>query len=166
MAFLPLLMHQKFEATGTMIGMIITARTLTNAILQTPFGKLADRSDKLNLLTTGCLIIGFIMFAIPLAGSFSQLLVIFIILGTGEALIWPVLGALAAEEGRKFGHGTIMGVFNLAMSSGIFFGSLCAGWVMDFKGLPWAFATIGTAVLFLSMTAIHMMHSTGQAILK
>jgi MFS family permease len=159
MAFLPLLMHQKFRASGIMIGLIITIRTLTNAVLQIPCGRLADRRDKMALLTMGCLIISFIMVLVPLAADFSQLLLLFVVLGAGEALIWPVLGALATEEGRLYGHGTMMGVFSLAMSSGIFFGALGAGWVMDFWGLRWSFVTIGITVLLLSLVAIAMIRT-------
>lgn len=166
MAFLPLLMHQKFQATGIMIGLIIAGRTLTNALLQAPCGGLADRHDKIILLATGCLIISLIMVLVPLAATFWQLLLLFVILGVGEALIWPVLGAFAAEEGRLYGHGTMMGVFNLAMSTGIFIGSLGAGWVMDFWGLPWAFVTIGVIVLFVSLAAALMIRSAKQENLR
>ena len=159
LAFLPLLMHQKFQATGVMIGLVITARTLTNAILQVPCGRLADRHDKVTLLTMGCLLISFIMVMVPLAVDFHQLLLLFVVLGAGEALIWPVLGALAAEEGQLYGHGTMMGMFNLAMSSGIFCGSLGAGWGMDFWGLRWSFVTIGITVLFLSLFAVRLIRS-------
>jgi MFS family permease len=159
MAFLPLLMHQKFQATGIMIGLVITLRTLTNAVLQVPCGRLADRRDKMALLTMGCLVISLIMVLVPLAADFLQLLLLFVVLGAGEALIWPALGALATEEGRVFGHGTMMGVFSMAMSSGIFFGSLAAGLVMDFWGLRWSFIIIGITVLFLSLFAISMIRS-------
>ena len=159
MAFLPLLMHQKFQATGIMIGVIITVRTLTNAVLQVPCGRMADRRDKVSLLIIGCLIISLIMVLVPLAADFMQLLLLFAVLGAGEALIWPVLGALAAEEGKHYGHGTMMGVFSLAMSSGIFFGSLGAGWVRDFWSLNWSFVTIGITVLFLSLAAAALIRS-------
>jgi DHA1 family multidrug resistance protein-like MFS transporter len=159
MAFLPLLMHQKFRATGIMIGLVITARTLTNALLQVPCGRLADRRDKVALLTMGCLVISLIMVLVPLAADFIQLLLLFIVLGAGEALIWPALGALASEEGRVYGQGTMMGLFSMAMSSGIFFGSLAAGLVMDSWGLRWSFVSIGVTVLFTSLAAIAMIRS-------
>lgn len=159
MAFLPLLMHQRFAVTGTMIGMVIGGRTLTNALLQTPFGRLVDRRDKVTLLIIGCLVISLIIGLVPLADDFGHFLGLFVILGAGEALIWPALGALASEEGRVYGHGTVMGVFNLAMSSGIFIGSLGTGWVMDLFGLPWAFYSAGIAVLVLSLTGVAMIRS-------
>jgi DHA1 family multidrug resistance protein-like MFS transporter len=162
MAFLPLLMHQKLQASGIMIGLVITVRTLTNAFLQVPCGRLADRRDKLALLTMGCLVISLIMVLVPLAADFPQLLLLFVVLGAGEALIWPALGALATEEGRIYGHGTMMGLFSMAMSCGIFFGSLAAGLVMDTWGLRWSFVSIGVTVLFLSLFAISMIRSGGK----
>jgi DHA1 family multidrug resistance protein-like MFS transporter len=159
MAFLPLLMHQKFRATGIMIGVVIAARTLTNAILQVPSGRLADRYDKLVLLTVGCLVISVIMIVVPLADDFLKLLLLFIVLGGGESLIWPALGALATEEGRLYGHGTMMGMFSLAMSGGIFFGALGAGMVMDYWSLRWSFVTIGITVFIISLVAVGMIRS-------
>lgn len=53
----------------------------------------------------------------------------------------------------------MMGVFSLAMSSGIFLGSLGGGLVMDFRGLNWSFVAIGLTVLFLSLAASAMIRS-------
>ncbi|MBU0728619.1 MAG: MFS transporter, partial [Proteobacteria bacterium] len=143
MAFLPLLMHQLFQASGKEIGLVIAARTLVNAVLQSPCGRLADRMDKILLLRAGCLIISTVMCLIPLAGNFWVLIGLFVILGSGEALIWPTLGALATEEGRRFGQGTMMGAFNLAMSGGVFIGAMGAGFTSDLFGLHWSFVLIG-----------------------
>lgn len=140
MAFLPLLMHSLFAASALQIGVVITVRTLVNAVLQFPCGRLADRFDKVLLLRLGALVISTVMCLVPLAGSFSTLLILFAILGCGEALIWPTLGALATEEGRLYGQGNMMGVFNLAMSAGVFSGALGAGFSTDFFGLHWSFS--------------------------
>ncbi|MFH1215687.1 MAG: MFS transporter [Pseudomonadota bacterium] len=153
MAFLPLLMHQMFQASGMEIGLVIAARTLVNAILQSPCGKMADRLNKVIFLRIGCLVISVIMCMVPLAGSFWSLLGMFVILGVGEAIIWPTLGALATQEGRKYGQGSMMGVFTLAMSCGVFIGSLASGITSDWLGLRWSFFIIGIIVLILSMTA-------------
>jgi len=153
MAFLPLLMSQWFDASGKQIGAVIACRTLVNALLQTPGGRLADRFDKVRLLQLGCLVISAVMCLIPLAADFWHLLALFVILGAGEAVIWPVLGALATEDGRQYGQGTMMGVFSLAMTSGIFLGALGAGFSVDQLGLRASFVIIGIFVLILSMGA-------------
>jgi MFS family permease len=155
LAFLPLLMHQQFQASGKQIGLVIAARTLVSAVLQYPCGRLADRLNKVSLLRVGCLIISGVMCLVPLtlAYNYLVLLALFVILGCGEALIWPTLGALATEEGRQYGQGTMMGVFNLAMSAGVFSGAIMAGTLSDWLGLPWSFLLIGLVVLGLTMLA-------------
>ncbi|HBI15253.1 MAG TPA: MFS transporter [Desulfobulbaceae bacterium] len=161
MAFLPLLMHQWFAASGRQIGVVIACRTLVNALLQTPGGRLADRFDKVVLLRAGCLIISMVICLVPLAINFWWLLLLFVVLGTGEAIIWPVLGALATEEGRSYGQGTMMGVFSLAMSSGVLLGALVAGISSDLLGLRWSFVFIGVMVLVLSILAAGQIRSGG-----
>jgi MFS family permease len=159
LAFLPLLMHQQFQATGMQIGLIIATRTLVNAVLQHPFGRLADRQNKILLLRIGCLTLSGVMCLIPFAGNFTVLLILFIILGSGEAIIWPTLGALATEEGRQYGQGTMMGVFNMVMSIGIFVGAIMAGVISDWLGLHWSFVLIGILVFVLTMLASTIIES-------
>ena len=161
MAFLPLLMHQWFDASGRQIGAVIACRTLMNALLQAPGGRLADRIDKVQLLRLGCLVISAVMCLVPLAGNFWWLLLLFVVLGSGEAIIWPVLGALATEEGRRYGQGTMMGVFSLAMSCGVLLGSLGAGLSSDLLGLRWSFVLIGVMVLVLSLLAAGQIRGGG-----
>jgi MFS family permease len=142
MAFLPVLMSLFMEATGVQIGIVVTCRTLVNALLQVPFGRMVDRFSKVALLVVGNLIISSTLFLVPMADSFIQLIVLFTFTGIGEAIVWPCLGALAVEEGRHYGQGSMMGVFSMAMSAGIFLGSIGAGAVMDLLGLGYAFYAV------------------------
>ena len=112
---------------------------------------MADRLNKVKLLRIGCLIVSCVICLVPLAESFWWLLFLFVILGMGEAVIWPVLGALATQDGRYYGQGTMMGVFSLAMSTGIFLGAIGAGISMDEFGLKWSFINIGIVVFILTL---------------
>jgi DHA1 family multidrug resistance protein-like MFS transporter len=159
MGFLPLLMAQWFQSSGMEIGMVIACRTLINAAMQTPCGRLADRYDKVRLLQLGCLVISIAMCLVPLCMNFWSLLALFIFLGMGESVIWPALGAFATEEGRRYGQGTMMGAFSLAMSTGVFLGSLGAGSIMDIFGLGWSFVIIGIVVLGSSRLAASLIKS-------
>lgn len=154
MAFLPVLMTNRHGSSGFEVGLVIACRTLMNAALQYPFGLLADRYDKVVLLVAGCLAMTIALLAIPMMGGFWGFMGMYLFLGLGEAVLWPVLGAYAAEEGRThFGHGTMMGVFNLAMSAGVFTGALLAGASMDWLGMQQAFILTGAAVCVLGVGA-------------
>ncbi len=156
MGFLPLLMAQWFKASGTEIGVVIACRTLANASFQTPFGRMAERHNKVWLLILGSTVISLVMCLVPLAVNYWLLLALFITLGIGEAIIWPALGALAAEEGRRYGQGTMMGIFNMAMSAGILVGSMAAGICSDLLGLRWSFFIIGLVVFTTTMFAARL----------
>jgi len=158
MAFLPVLMGLFMEATGIQIGMVVASRTLVNALLQVPFGRMVDRFSKVALLVVGALIISITLFMVPLADSFIQLIVLFTFTGIGEAIVWPCLAALAAEEGRHYGQGSIMGVFSMAMSAGVLLGSIGAGAVMDLLGISYAFYAV-SVFLVCSTTAAAVMIS-------
>ncbi|WP_419176185.1 MFS transporter [Desulfosediminicola sp.] len=165
MAFLPLLMMQwESHVTGTQVGLVIAARTLVNAVLQVPFGKLVDTCNKITLLVIGTLCMGVSLAFVPHGSSVIEMIILYAILGIGEALIWPVLGAYASEEGRThFGHGTMMGVYSLAMSGGVFTGAMLAGYSTDNMGMSWAYYLTALAVCLITIFAAYMIFLGEQA---
>ena len=162
MAFLPLLMTEFMEASGVKIGMVVASRTLVTAVLQIPFGRLVDRGNKVLLLLMGTCLVSLTMFLVPLSRDFLHLVGLFTVMGVGEAIVWPVLGAMASEEGRIYGQGSMMGVFNLAMSAGVFFGAVGSGLLMDLLGLAWVFYVIAV-FLFLSALCSTVMIGRSEA---
>jgi len=160
MAFLPVMMADWPGSSGLHTGLVIAGRTLINALLQYPMGHLADRYDKVTLLLWGCAAMSLAVMLIPAMHSFAAMVGIYLFLGLGEAVLWPVLGAFAAEEGReRFGHGTMMGVFNLAMSAGVFTGALLAGTGLDTLGMQAAFTLTAASIMVLSLIAALLIRS-------
>lgn len=160
MAFLPLIMTAWHATSGLQIGIVIACRTLVNAALQVPFGRLADRGGKVWLLLGGCVCMSLVLWRIPTAAGFSSMVIHYLFLGLGEAVIWPVLGAYAVEEGRNhFGQGTMMGMFNLAMSAGVFTGALLAGMSMDSLGLRQSFYITAGVLLSLTLIAVALIRA-------
>ena len=47
----------------------------------------------------------------------------------------PAASALVVEEGRKFGMGTTIAIFNVAMSMGIAIGPILGGVIADFANI-------------------------------
>ena len=155
-AFLPILMTRLLDASATEIGIVIACRTLVNATLQLPFGPLVDRSNKTHTLLAGSLVIVGATASIPLADSIPQLIGLFVIMGAGEALVWPTLGALAIQEGRTYGQGAMMGVFNMSMSAGILVGSVSAGILVDSLGVESAFPAVAAVLLVCTAASVLM----------
>ncbi|MFP3928555.1 MAG: MFS transporter [Desulfobacteraceae bacterium] len=163
MAFLPILMTRFMEATGIEVGIVVASRTLINAGLQRPFGRMVDNHSKVALLVSGSLLVSCAVSLVPLAGSLGELIVLFAAMGVGEAVVWPTLGALAVEGGRRYGQGSVMGVFNMAMSAGVLLGSMGAGAVMDLLGLSHAFFMTGAFLAAATVAAAFMIRRPPQA---
>jgi len=159
-AFLPLLMTRQMSASGSEIGMVIACRTLVNAVFQVPFGKLADRWNQNRLLLAGSTIISIGIFLVPFTVSFVPLLLLFGVIGLGEAVSWPAMGALAAEEGQKYGQGSMMGAFNMAMNAGLFIGAMGVGALADLLGISWAFYTVALSLFFCAVVAASMIRNS------
>jgi predicted MFS family arabinose efflux permease len=137
--FLPLLMTGFMDAGGFEIGLVLASRTLINAFVQAPMGRYADSHDKVALSTWGALAVVAVMVAVPFAQSMGQLIALYMLMGLFEAVLWPAISALAVEEGRTYGMGSMMGVFNMAMSIGIFGGAMATGMAAEAWGLAAAF---------------------------
>jgi MFS family permease len=159
MAFLPLIMSTWQDTTGLQIGIVIAARTLVNALFQVPFGKLSDKTSKLPILVLSSSALALTIFWIPWMDSFITMLLLYLLIGAEEAAVWAVLGAYASIEAKQhYGHGTMMGVFSLAMSIGVFTGAVLSGVTMDIWGTVAAYAVASSAVLGCIVVAVTMIH--------
>jgi MFS family permease len=157
MAFIPLLMSEWQDVSGLQIGFVIACRTLVNAVLQVPFGKLADKYSKRRIFIVSCLMISVIVYCIPFCRTVAVMAVVYLLLGSVEAAIWAVLGGYASLEAKAhYGHGTMMGMFGFAMSGGVFTGAVLAGTVMDGFGIARAYHVTGVTVLLLSLISYYM----------
>jgi MFS family permease len=121
---------------------------LLSSFLQPYFGKLADRFSKEKMIVIGNIVdpIGLILTAFM--QNFYQLFALYLVIGIGRAICIPASSAFAATEGKKFGMGSSIGIFSMAMSVGMFGGPLLGGLIMDWGGLSSAFY-FGSAMEFL-----------------
>lgn len=161
--FAPILMTEELDSTGFQIGAVIATRTLANALLQTPFGRLADRKNKVVIVAIGSAVMSVAVFSIPFAGSFAVLMVIYLILGVSEAVVLPALGAFAVEEGRDYGQGSMMGIFNMSMSLGVLVGSMIGGALMDLLGLEYSFYGVAIFLAVSTVIACRMLSRGGRS---
>ena len=144
--FLPVLMAQSMSASGLQIGLVIMVRTLVSAALQYPFGWVADRYSRVILTVASVLGMAVVVSFIGLATEFWEVLMLLGILGICEALFMPANSAMMLDGGRAHGMGATMGLFNTAMTGGIFIGSLGAGLLVDATDLGSAFMVVGVIV--------------------
>lgn len=137
--FLPIFAGIKLGLSGSEIGILISTSFLLNGIFQAPGGRLADRFSRRRLVVLGIIVDIFCLSIIPLTNSFGQLLSICIVSSTARAICLPSAMAMIAGEGNKYGMGSSMGIFNMALSLGMACGPLIGGLVSDSIGVKFTF---------------------------
>ena len=139
LAFLGIFMTSELGTTLTLVGVAMSVRAAQNGILAYPFGWLADRMSRILLASLGLAVIAAGNLSIPWLGSVALLLGVFVIMGTFESMALPSINAITVDKGRVLGMGSVMGIFNTAMSSGLVLGSLAGGAIEDSFGIDWVF---------------------------
>ena len=152
MSFLPLFAVQILGLSGTYIGVILSVGIFVNALLQTPMGILADRFDRKKLLMAGGLVASIGYLYMVHTGTILEIFIARIIVSIGGALSLPAVTAIIAEEGREFGSGSTVGVFNTAMSIGQIIGPVLSGILLDLYGMGSVFYFSGL-ISFISVFA-------------
>lgn len=139
-AFLPVLGAGQGCSTAQ-VGILLTVNSLVMTGLQPFAGRLADRWPRLGMAVGATLLASLGKGVMPLAGGFPLLLVCNILEGVGSGLALPPLTALVTVRGRQYGAGMglTMGLYTMAMSVGVLFGPILAGWLADLWGMATPF---------------------------
>jgi len=148
LSFLPLYASYKIDMSVSQIGIVISTSVLLTSFFQYPFGKLADRMNRRNLILIGSILYSLAVILFPFAASFSQVFMLSLILGVLGALSMPAATAIIVGEGKKFGMGSTMAVFNVSMSLGLGCGPLVSGIIHDLTDIKIVFyfaAFVGVA---------------------
>ena len=135
LSFLPLYASYRINMTPSQIGIVISSSVLLTSFFQYPFGRLADRVNRRNLILIGSIPYSLAVMLFPFADSFLQVLVINLLVGVLGAMCIPAASAIIIGEGKRFGMGSTMAVFNVSMSLGLGCGPLVSGIIHDFIGL-------------------------------
>ena len=137
--FLPILATISLGLRPNLIGVVLAIHILLLSLLGIPSGRIADRFSRRTLVVIGCLVSFTYLALIPLAYNFWQLLVLCILGSLGSAISVPAASALTVEEGRKFGMGSAIAMFTVALSIGMAVGPILSGIIVDFTSINSAF---------------------------
>ena len=142
-AFLALLMDENYGASAAMIGVAFAARTWSNGFSSPFFGRLADRFDRVRLVTLGLVAAAIPTFVIGDAPSLGVVLILFLAAGLAEGLAWPAQSAILVDRGRTYGMGTLQGISQTFGPAGLLVGSIVAGVIADVSDLATVFRFAG-----------------------
>jgi len=130
--FLPIFAVAYMGLSPTLIGVLLATNIVLMSLLQLYSGGIADRFNRRTLVVLGSLISFSFLALVPLLHNFWQLLGLCAFGALGGAISMPAASALTVNEGRKFGMGTTMAMFAMAMSIGMAIGPILGGVIADY----------------------------------
>lgn len=133
--FLPIFVAGGLGLRPNLIGILLAIHILLLSLLGIPSGRIADRFSRRALVVIGCLVSFTYLALIPLAYNFWQLLALCALGSLGSAISVPAASALVVEEGRKYGMGSAIAVFTMALSIGMAVGPILSGAIADFTDI-------------------------------
>ncbi len=133
--FLPIFAGLYIGLSPSLIGILLAVNILLMALFQPFAGKIADRFNRKALVVVGGIISSTFLAVVPAAHNFGQLLWLCAFCGLGGAISLPAASALIIDEGRRFGMGSTMAMFMMAMSIGMVIGPLLGGVIADFVNI-------------------------------
>ncbi len=139
-AFLPIFGDNVLHLSSSRIGILISLNILIATLLQTPFGKLADRIPKGWFVSIGGIMAAAALILIPFTRNFTEIFWVNFLLGISGGIAMPALTALVVEEGKKIGEmGSMMSLFVLFHSIGMIIGPIFAGFTSETLSLTATF---------------------------
>jgi MFS transporter, DHA1 family, multidrug resistance protein len=145
--FLPIFMIKVLGTSVAQVGLVLSARYILNGILSYPFGRLADRKNRVILVSVGMVATAIGTFFVPWIRQLIPLAGLFMVMAIFESSAIPAANAITVEKGRSMGMGFVMGVFNMAVAVGIIVGSITGGVIESSHGLSWVFCYISATGL-------------------
>lgn len=149
----------------SLIGLLLSVSILSVTLLTPPVGMIADKFNRRTLTVLSSILLAVALMATPFAGSFWPLFGILFIQGIGFSVSGIATSALAVDEGRKFGMGSMMSMIFLAMSIGMASGPIASGGIAQVMNTDWVFyfggitSLLGTGI-FLWFTRQYKRTST------
>jgi len=147
--FLPLLATHLLPLSTTQVGLLVSVNVLVSTLLQSPSGRLADRVNKAHLMGVGGVVSALALCIFPWATGFWQLFILNLLVGAAYGLAFPAHIALAMEQARGYGMGTVMSLLMLAHGVGMMIGPVLFGAIAKQWSLQSAFWSGGLINILL-----------------
>jgi MFS family permease len=138
--------------SDTQLGLLSgIAFALFYVTLGIPIARLADRYNRVNIISISVFLWSLMTALSGLAANFTQLLLARIGVGVGEAGCTPPAHSLISDYFSHEKRSSALGVYSLGLPLGGFFGILSGGWIAQLYGWRMAFLVVGLPGLLLAL---------------
>ncbi|HXG58303.1 MAG TPA: MFS transporter, partial [Thermoanaerobaculia bacterium] len=128
-----------------------TSFVIFYTLLGIPFGRLADRTDRKNLIAAGLATWSLFSGLTGFAGSFWTLFLCRVMVGVGEATLGPAALSLLSDYFPVRMRGTVQSIYASAIAFGGGMAFFLGGWLGQTFGWRWAFYLLGFPGLVLAL---------------
>ncbi len=142
---------EEFQVGDAVLGLLAgTAFALFYVVLGIPIARLADRSNRRNLIALAVAVWSGMTALSGFAANIWQLAIARVGVGIGEAGCSPPAHSMIADLYPPEQRSSAMGVYTLGISAGIMLAYLAGGWVVDNYSWRYAFFIVGLPGLLLA----------------
>lgn len=124
------------------------------AVLGVPIARLADRGNRVAIISASVTLWSLLVACCGLASSFMQLLFLRIGIGVGEAGCLPASHSLLADYFKRHERPRAMSIFMMGSTLSFLIGYLCAGWLNDLYGWRLTFIILGLPGVVLGLVVM------------
>lgn len=149
------LLAKDWGLSTSQLGILLSAFFWTYVLLQIPVGWLVDRLGASSVLAAGFLAWSIATIVTGLARGFAALLAMRLLLGIGEAVMFPASSKIFSESLEEKDRGLANGVLVAAIRWGTTVGAFGGGLLMAHFGWRWTFLAIGLAGLLWLPAWLH-----------
>ena len=121
------------------------------AVLSIPIARLADKSNRVNIISISIVFWSAMTAVCGAAANFWHLLWARVGVGIGEAGCSPPAHSLVSDYFHKEERATALGIYSLGIPLGSLFGILLGGWLVATLGWRWTFVAVGLPGILLGI---------------
>jgi len=124
--------------TELLVGLLLSSYYVSEAVIQTPAGKLSDIAGRYRIAVLGFVMCAFGFFVLTFATSLVLLLIPILIIGGGIGILYVTVPAALMDVAPSSQRGLISGFQNIAWGIGYFVGPALGGIVVNYHiGAPY-----------------------------
>lgn len=157
LTYLPFLIASSFGGTPFLIGLIMSAASVSTAVTATQLGRLSRRISEKRLLAAGCLVYAIGLAVVPLVGRFWLLLIPALVYGVAAAFAIPSITSLIAALAPMNQRAAVMSLNGMVLRLGQTLGPVAMAVVFGaagFKGVYFAGAFLALGMFLIAAIMI------------
>jgi len=125
---------ERLEVGAALIGVVFALESVSSGLSQPFFGILADRLNRRLLNVIGLILLAVLVSSLGITERLPVIAAIMLGVGAAGGIAVVSTNAMQVDVGRRIGMGTVIGLGSAGMGTGVLFGSLMGGLLVDITG--------------------------------